>query len=89
MLEAMACGVPVITSNTSSMPEVSGDAAYLADPYNPALITGAMVEIMNDQNLRKKMVEKGLVQAARFSWRQMATDVKDIYQAIHNETKAL
>ena len=89
MLEAMACGVPVITSNTSSMPEVSGDAAYLADPFNPALITGAMVEIMNDQNLRKKMVEKGLVQAARFSWRQMATDVKDIYQAIHNETKAL
>ncbi len=85
MLEAMACGVPVITSNTSSMPEVSGDAAYLVDPYDPKQITAAMKDIMNNISLRQDLVGKGLAQSARFSWRKMAEDVKEIYQTVIRE----
>ena len=84
MLEAMACGVPVITSNTSSMPEVSGDAALLIDPYNPKEITDAMIKLSTDHELRKQLVAKGVLQAAKFSWKSMAENVLDIYREIGN-----
>lgn len=82
MLEAMACGVPVITSNTSSMPEVAGDAALLIDPFKPKEITSAMIRITEDKNLRISLVNKGLVQAAKFSWKSMAQNVLEIYRKI-------
>jgi len=82
MLEAMACGVPVITSDTSSMPEVAGDAGYLVDPFQPARITEAIVQIINNPELRKSMVEKGMMQAKLFSWKAMATNVLEIYKEI-------
>jgi glycosyltransferase involved in cell wall biosynthesis len=82
MLEAMACGVPVITSNTSSMPEVSGDAALLTDPGNPKEITEAMNKLTSDQALRKQLVERGLVRAGQFSWKAMAENVLEIYNEI-------
>lgn len=82
MLEAMACGVPVITSNTSSMPEVSGDAAILTDPFNPEEITAAMVKILADQELKAELIRKGLIQAAKFSWKAMAQHVLEIYREI-------
>jgi glycosyltransferase involved in cell wall biosynthesis len=84
MLEAMACGVPVITSDTSSMPEVAGDAALLIDPFNPNEITSAMICITEDKNLKISLVNKGLVQAAKFSWKAMAQNVLDIYNKIGN-----
>jgi len=87
MLEAMACGVPVITSNTSSMPEIAGDAAVIIDPFKPEEITAAMVKLLNNNSLRKEMVDKGLLQALKFSWRNMASDVKEIYQSVYNEMK--
>ena len=68
MLEAMACGVPVITSNTSSMPEVAGTAAFIIDPFKPEEITAAIIKILDDKMLRDDLVEKGFVQAAKFSW---------------------
>ncbi len=83
MLEAMACGVPVITSNTSSMPEVSGDAALLIDPYNPKEITDAMIKLSTDHELRKQLIAKGVIQAAKFSWKSMAEKVMEIYSGIH------
>ena len=82
MLEAMACGVPVITSNTSSMPEVSGDAALLIDPYNPREITNAMIQLITDKELRKNLTDTGIIQAAKFSWKAMAENVLKIYQEI-------
>ena len=82
MLEAMACGVPVITSNTSSMPEVSGDAALLINPYKPFEITEAMTRLMSDKPLRETLVRKGIVQAAKFSWKSMAENVLDLYHEI-------
>ena len=68
VLEAMACGTPVITSNISSLPEVAGDAAILINPYNPGEITAAMTTIINDSETRKQISEKGLRRANQFSW---------------------
>jgi glycosyltransferase involved in cell wall biosynthesis len=68
VLEAMACGTPVITSNISSLPEVAGDAAILINPYNSGEITAAMQAIINDSELRKQLSEKGLKRANQFSW---------------------
>ena len=80
MLEAMACGVPVITSNTSSMPEVAGDAALLIDPFNPAEITDAMMKILDNKELKSDLIKKGLIRAAAFSWKAMAQNVLEIYR---------
>ncbi|MEA5549974.1 glycosyltransferase family 1 protein [Anabaena cylindrica UHCC 0172] len=68
VLEAMACGTPVITSNVSSLPEVAGDAAILINPYNTREITAAMQAIINDSEMRKQLSQKGLKRANKFSW---------------------
>ena len=83
MLEAMGCGVPVITSNTSSMPEVAGDAAMIIDPFKPEEITDAINKILSDKELKSELISKGLVQAAKFSWRAMAEHVLEIYQTMN------
>ncbi|MBD2292138.1 glycosyltransferase family 4 protein [Anabaena sphaerica FACHB-251] len=70
VLEAMACGTPVITSNLSSLPEVAGDAAILINPYNVGEITAAMQAIINDLEMRKQLSEKGLKRANQFSWKK-------------------
>ncbi|MBD2566701.1 glycosyltransferase [Anabaena lutea] len=68
VLEAMACGTPVITSNISSLPEVAGDAAILINPYNVGEITAAMQEIINDSEMRKQLSQKSITRANQFSW---------------------
>ena len=85
MLEAMACGAPVITSNTSSMPEVAGDGAYLIDPFKPEEITTAMLKILTAADTRTDLIRKGYAQAAKFSWKAMAQNVLKIYDEISNE----
>jgi len=80
MLEAMACGVPVITSNTSSMPEVAGMAACIIDPFKPEEITAALIRILNDKTLNADLARKGYEQAAKFSWKAMAQSVLEIYR---------
>lgn len=87
MLEAMRCGTPVITSNTSSMPEVSGNAALIIDPYKPDEITAAIVKLLGDEKLRKELVEKGYEQAAKFSWKSMAESVLDLYKEVNQKNK--
>ena len=68
VLEAMACGTPVITSNLSSLPEVAGDAAILIDPYKVEEITDAMQAIANETGLRSHLSQLGLQRATKFSW---------------------
>lgn len=68
VLEAMACGTPVITSNISSLPEVAGDGAILINPYHIEEITAAMKMIINDSEIRKQLSEKGLKRVNQFSW---------------------
>jgi glycosyltransferase involved in cell wall biosynthesis len=82
MLEAMACGVPVITSDTSSMPEVAGDAALLVNPFKPEEITRAMVMLTGDVRLKTELIDKGAVRASKFSWKAMAMDVLKCYGEI-------
>ncbi|MBD2346111.1 glycosyltransferase family 4 protein [Anabaena subtropica] len=68
VLEAMACGTPVISSNLSSLPEVAGDAAILINPYNTAEITDAMQMVATDVELRSQLSIKGIARANQFSW---------------------
>ena len=82
ILEAMKSGKPVITSNTSSMPEVSGGNAILVDPYKPEEITNGMLQLINDKELYQNLVKKGCEQAEKFTWEKMAEDVLFIYNQI-------
>ncbi|MEH1822518.1 MAG: glycosyltransferase family 1 protein [Nostoc sp.] len=68
VLEAMACGTPVITSNLSSLPEVAGDAAILIDPYNTGEITEAMQAVATDSVLRSRLSDQGITHSQQFSW---------------------
>jgi glycosyltransferase involved in cell wall biosynthesis len=72
VLEAMARGVPVVTSGRSSLPEVAGDAALLVDPLNADEIAAAIEQLLGDEALRERMRERGLEQAALFSWDRTA-----------------
>ena len=79
-LEAMACGIPLITSNTSSLPEVAGDAALLVDPLSEEELRSAIIKVVSDPTLRQKMSGKGLDQAKQFSWEQVARDTLKVYE---------
>ncbi|MDP5106345.1 MAG: glycosyltransferase family 4 protein [Polaribacter sp.] len=85
MLEAMSCNVPVITSNTSSMPEVSGDAAHIVDPFKSEEITEGIIKILNDDAYRKLLCQKGLERSKQFSWHNMAKEYLKQYELIHLE----
>jgi glycosyltransferase involved in cell wall biosynthesis len=77
LLEAMACGVPVVASNTSSIPEVVGDAALLVPPTQPEAFAEAISRVMSDTDLRRTMIEKGLTRAACFGWDKAARRLLD------------
>ncbi|MDX2211802.1 MAG: glycosyltransferase family 1 protein [Oculatellaceae cyanobacterium bins.114] len=81
VLEAMACGTPVITSNLASMPEVAGEAAILVDPYNEAEIANAMQAIATDGQMRSHLRQAGLARASQFSWTKTATQTAQVLQA--------
>jgi len=71
-LDAMACSVPVVASFASSLPEVVGDAALMVDPYNINDLAGALEKVLVDENLKNKLIARGLEQAKKFSWRETA-----------------
>jgi glycosyltransferase involved in cell wall biosynthesis len=85
-LEAMKSGVPVITSNNSSLPEIVGDAGILIDPEKPDEIYRAMREILLNKNLREKLREKGLNQAQKFSWRKTAEEFLEVVNSFKRLT---
>lgn len=84
VLEAMACGTPVVTSAVSSLPEVAGDAALLVDPTDQDAITAALRRLLDDAALRVTLVERGYERAAYFTWQRAAQELKNVYsQLIH------
>lgn len=86
ILEGMACGVPVITSNTSSMPEVAGkDAALIVDPYDASQITAAIQTLVDDYALANMLSERGILRAKQFSWVAMSQNVLELYQEVYKE----
>ena len=80
VLESMACGTPVITSNISSLPEVAGEAALLVDPYDESAIINAMAALDEDSTLRSNLIEAGTKQAAKFTWARSAAQLLAIYE---------
>jgi glycosyltransferase involved in cell wall biosynthesis len=84
VIEAMSAGVPVICSNTTSLPEVGGEAALYADPEQEEQIADAMHRVIDDENLRKEMTALGLVQAARFTWEQSANNLWKCIEKVIN-----
>jgi glycosyltransferase involved in cell wall biosynthesis len=79
-LEAMQCGIPVITSNTSSLPEVVGDAGIMIDPKDEDALCQAMLDIINNQTLRTELSRKGLERAKQFSWAKCAEQTVNVYR---------
>lgn len=85
VLEAMACGTPVITSNVSSLPEVAGDAALLIDPNNVEELASAIEKLLSDSELRSELMNKGLERAKLFSWERTARETLAVYQEVGQE----
>ena len=81
-LEAMACGTPVLTSNTSSLPEVVGDAAITVDPQATGDLALAIERLLGDAALRQDLIERGLVRARRFTWEATATQTREVYERV-------
>lgn len=82
VLEAMACGTPVITSNISSLPEVAGDAALVVDPYDVEAITHALKRVIDDSALRDRLIKAGLARAQQFTWEKSAAELMRIYTGL-------
>lgn len=82
ILEAMACGVPVIASNTTSIPEILGSAGLLIDPTDSGALEKGMIRILKDQNLWSRMREQGIEQAKRFDWQKAASETLSIYEKV-------
>jgi glycosyltransferase involved in cell wall biosynthesis len=80
VLEAMATGVPVLTSNISSLPEVAGDAAITVDPYDVDAITDGLERLIVDPDLRNTLIQKGLARAKEFTWEKSARQLLGIYE---------
>ena len=81
-LEAMACGVPVISSNMSSLPEVVGEGGILVNPDSAGEIADAMVYLMDNCNARYEMGRKAFAQAQRFTWEKNAERMRQIYKRL-------
>ena len=85
LLEAMACGTPVITSNTSSMPEIGGKDAILVNPEKSEDITKMMLTLENDQTFYEHQQQVGIERATHFSWRKTAESLLKLYQEVYQE----
>jgi glycosyltransferase involved in cell wall biosynthesis len=82
VLEAMACGTPVLASDVSSLPELGGDAARYFDPYSTEDIAAAIRTVWSGDELRVEMSQAGLAQAAKFSWAQAAAETRSLYRRL-------
>jgi glycosyltransferase involved in cell wall biosynthesis len=87
LLEAMACGTPVITSNTSSMPEIAGSDALLVNPENTDEICKALLSLEEHPDCHQQQVKYGLHRATLFSWRHTAEQLLNLYDEIYGETR--
>jgi glycosyltransferase involved in cell wall biosynthesis len=82
LLEAMACGAPVVSSNASSLPEVVGDAGLLVDPSDVDGLSSALARLLEDEPLRQALAAAGLARAQSFSWRRLASETVQVYREV-------
>ncbi len=89
IVEAFSCGVPVVTSNISSCPEIAGDAALTVDPHSVPEIAQAILRVIDDQNLREQLRQKGLRRARQFSFLNTARQTLQVYQEVYENQRLL
>jgi alpha-1,3-rhamnosyl/mannosyltransferase len=82
VVEAMSFGLPVVTSDVSSMPEAAGDAGILVNPNSPKSISSAILRILEDELLRKKLSRQSLKQSQKFSWRTCARETLEVIENV-------
>ena len=80
----MACGTPVVTSKAGAIPEVVGDAAILHEPSDIRRLAESVAGILNNENLRKQLILKGLQRAKMFTWQQSISKLASIYEDVSN-----
>lgn len=80
ILEAFACGTPVLTTPVSSLIEVAGDATILVDPLSAEAIRDGLARLLRDETLRAQLIERGFIQAAQFTWERAAMQLRAVYQ---------
>ena len=81
-IEAMACGLPVICSNTGSLPEIVGDAGLVVDCRNIESLSIALFQLISDKSLHKKLKSKGLERSKKFNWNNCALEILKVYQMV-------
>ena len=86
-LEAMNCGTPTITSNVSSIPEIVGDGAMLINPFDTEELAKAMTEVLENNNVKADLINKGFERAARFNWEKTACQTLKIYESLYTSHK--
>jgi glycosyltransferase involved in cell wall biosynthesis len=89
VLEAMACGCPVVCSNTTSLPEIAGDAALLVDPVDHEALADGIATILRSPDLRTDLEGRGVRQAARFSWRRHTTETVRVLHRVHQQLRKI
>jgi glycosyltransferase involved in cell wall biosynthesis len=86
VLEAMACGAPVVCSPETSLPEVAGDAALYADPRDPEKFAEALARVFTDEKLCSDLIAQGLKNCERFSWKRAAAQTITVYESVAGVT---
>jgi len=81
VLEAFSCGCPAVLSNTSSLPEIGGDAALYFDPYNRISLADSIERVLSDEQMRKNLIARGCERAKLFSWQKTAAVTKEVYKS--------
>jgi glycosyltransferase involved in cell wall biosynthesis len=81
-LEAMACGSPVVASRVASLPEVCGEAAYYVEPRDPSSIAAGICKVLEDSQMRKALISKGVEQAGSFSWERTARETLAVFREV-------
>ena len=87
LLEAMACGTPLLASNVSSIPEVVGSAALLFDPYNINEMASVIGKVITDEDLRQKLIQRGFEQIKKYSWKNTAKEILGVFEEVCNVAK--
>lgn len=85
ILESMACGTPVITSNVSSLPELAGDAGITINPNDVESLKNIIIDILSDNELKKKLIKRGLQQSSKFTWENCASQTSKIYDLVSDK----
>ncbi len=86
IVEAMACGCPVITSSISSLPEVGGEAGLYVDPHDVAGLMQTIAQVLRDESLRAQMIKRGIERSSQFSWTKAANATMDVYRQVQEHS---